>query len=52
MIYASLAGRDGTAADRDKALKYYNRFLEVADPDDEMVPKVRALLEQARESAP
>ncbi|MFZ5441085.1 MAG: FHA domain-containing protein [Myxococcota bacterium] len=47
VIYASLAQRDGTAADRDKARKYYERFLEVADPDDEFVPKVRALLEQA-----
>jgi tetratricopeptide (TPR) repeat protein len=46
--YASIASRDGSAADNEKARKYYERFLEVAPPDDESVPKVRAILDQAR----
>jgi pSer/pThr/pTyr-binding forkhead associated (FHA) protein len=46
-IYASIAQRDNSLSDREKARKYYERFLEVAQPDDEYVPKVKALLEAA-----
>ena len=36
----SLRGRDGSAADdREKARKYYERFIEVAPPDDDYVPE-------------
>lgn len=45
--YARLAARDSSASDMDKARKYYERYLEVAPPDDEYVPKVRQILEQA-----
>lgn len=47
-IYASIATRDQSAADMEKAKKFYERFLEVAPPDDEYVPKVRAILDQAK----
>jgi hypothetical protein len=29
----------------EKARRYYERFLELAPPDDDAVPKVRAILE-------
>ncbi|MEW5740556.1 MAG: FHA domain-containing protein [Myxococcota bacterium] len=45
--YARLAARDSSAQDMDKARKYYERYLEVAPPDDEFVPKVRQILEAA-----
>lgn len=45
--YARLAARDGSQADMEKARKYYERFIEVAPPDDEYVPKVRQILEAA-----
>jgi hypothetical protein len=32
----------------EKARKYYERYLEVAPPDDEYVPRVRQILEQAK----
>lgn len=47
-VYASIATRDQSANDMEKAKKYYERFLEVAPPDDEFVPKVRNILEQAK----
>lgn len=47
-VYASIATRDQSASDMEKARKYYERFLEVAPPDDEYVPKVKAILEQAK----
>ena len=46
-VYASIAQRDNSLSDREKARKYYERFLEVAPPDDEYVPRVRSILEQA-----
>lgn len=50
--YASIAMRDNSVADRDRARAYYQRFLEVAPPDDEYVPKVRAILEVVGDSPP
>jgi pSer/pThr/pTyr-binding forkhead associated (FHA) protein len=47
--YARLAARDSSAADMEKARKYYERYLEVAPPDDEYVPKVRQILEAAKQ---
>lgn len=47
-VYASIASRDQSAADMERAKKYYERFLEVAPPDDEYVVKVRNILEQAK----
>ncbi|MFO0600794.1 MAG: FHA domain-containing protein [Myxococcaceae bacterium] len=44
-VYAAIATRDQSAADMEKARKYYERFLVVAPPDDEYVPKVRAILD-------
>lgn len=46
--YARIASRDSSASDREKARKYYERFVEVAPPDDPDVPKVRQILEQAQ----
>lgn len=52
-VYASIASRDQSASDMEKARHSYQRFLEVAPPDDEYVPKVQAILDQARgNSAP
>lgn len=45
--YAKIAMRDGSDTDMEKARKAYERFLEVAPPDDEYVPKVREILEAA-----
>jgi pSer/pThr/pTyr-binding forkhead associated (FHA) protein len=42
--YASRGERDGAADDYDKARENYQKFLEVAPPDDEYVPKVRNIL--------
>lgn len=50
-VYASIAARDQSAADMEKARRYYERFLEVAPPDDEYVPKVQAILDQARDTS-
>ena len=47
-VYAFIAGRDGSAADMEKARKYYERFIEVAPPDDDYVPKVKAILDAAK----
>lgn len=47
-VYASIATRDQSASDMEKARKYYERFLEVAPPDDDYVPKVKAILEAAK----
>ncbi|MFT3710385.1 MAG: FHA domain-containing protein [Archangium sp.] len=46
-VYAAIATRDQSASDMEKAKKYYERFLVVAPPDDEYVPKIKNLLEQA-----
>ncbi|MCC6337270.1 MAG: protein kinase [Myxococcales bacterium] len=45
--WARLAARDSDARAMDKAKKAYERYLEVAPPDDEYVPKVKLILEQA-----
>lgn len=50
--YAALASRDQSAADMEHAKEYYERFLEVAPPDDENVPKVRAILEAVKDPEP
>ena len=47
-VYAAIANRDQSANDMEKARKFYERFLEVAPPDDDYVPKVRAILDQAK----
>lgn len=44
-VHAAISVRDSSAQDREKARRYYQRFLELAPPDDEAVPKVRAILE-------
>ena len=44
-VYAKISGRDSSAPDMEKARRYYERFLELAPPDDDAVPKVRAILE-------
>lgn len=46
--FARIASRDSSAADREKARKYYERFIEVAPPDDPDVPKVRQILDAAQ----
>ena len=46
--YAALATRDQSASDMDKARRYYEQYLELAPPDDEYVPKVRAILDLAK----
>lgn len=48
-IYASLAARDQSAMDRERAQRAYERFLELASPNDEYVPKVKTILSQAGE---
>jgi tetratricopeptide (TPR) repeat protein len=45
--YAALATRDQSAADMEKARKYYEKYVAVAPPEDEYTPKVRAILEAA-----
>lgn len=48
-VYASIAARDQSISDQQKARKNYERYLEVAPPDDEYVPRVKAILEQANQ---
>ncbi len=52
--WASLSARDARSDARDKARALYQRYLELAPPDDAYVPKVRAILAQdgAEASAP
>ncbi len=47
-VYAYIAGRDGSANDMEKARKNYERFLQVAPPDDEYVQRVKAILDAAK----
>ena len=47
-VYASIATRDQSSSDMEKARKFYERFLEVAPPDDDYVPKVKAILDAAK----
>lgn len=49
-VYASIATRDQSAGDMEKARKWYERFLEVAPPDDDYVPKVKAILDAAKQN--
>jgi len=51
-VYASIALRDNSLADRVRAQQFYERFLELAPPDDEYVPKVRAILDAATDKTP
>ncbi len=44
-LYARIANRDRSMEANEKARIHYEKFLEVAPPDDENVPKVRAVLE-------
>lgn len=46
--YANLARINSSSNDNEKGRQAYERFLEVAPPDDEYVPKVRSILEQAK----
>ncbi|MEW6433977.1 MAG: pilus assembly protein N-terminal domain-containing protein [Myxococcota bacterium] len=50
--YARIASRDGDAEKMERARTAYQRFLEVAPPDDVHVPKVRQILEAAPDEAP
>lgn len=45
--YASIAARDNTSADMERARKHYKLFLDYAPPDHRSVPKVKAMLEVA-----
>lgn len=47
--YAAIAARDGSALDMEKARKAYERFLDVAPPEDEYYPKVEAILDAAKD---
>ena len=44
-VLAKIAARDSSPGDMEKARRAYERFLELASPDDDAVPKVRAILE-------
>jgi Flp pilus assembly protein TadD len=46
--YARIALRDGSDQARAKARRAYERFLEVAAPDDPYVSRVRVMLEEAQ----
>lgn len=46
--YARLALRDGGDHNRAKARRAYERYLELAAPDDAYVPRVRVILEEAQ----
>lgn len=46
---ASISARDNSPEHRERARKAYERFLELAPPDDDAVPKVRAILGVANE---
>lgn len=47
-VYASIAMRDQSAPDIERARQMYEKFLELAPPDDAYVPKVTAILEVGR----
>lgn len=42
--YASIGSRDSSAAEMDKAKKYYEKYLELAPEDDPYVAKIRTIL--------
>jgi tetratricopeptide (TPR) repeat protein len=45
--YARVSGRTGSARDRARSRKAYQRYLEVAPPGDSFVPRVRKILEES-----
>jgi tetratricopeptide (TPR) repeat protein len=45
--HAKIASRDNSESERAKGRKFYERYLELAPPDDKDVPKVRGILEKA-----
>ena len=52
-VYASIANRDQSASDLEKARQSYEKFLELAPADDEYRARVQAILQAADEgSAP
>jgi tetratricopeptide (TPR) repeat protein len=50
--HAKIASRDGNEAERAKGRKFYERYLELAPPDDKDVAKVRGILEKAAADQP
>lgn len=46
-VYAALAARDYSPSDMKKARTAYERYVELAPPDDEYVPKVKRILEDS-----
>ncbi len=46
-VYARIANRNQSAADTEQARVHYQRFLELAPPDDPDVPRVRKILAEA-----
>jgi tetratricopeptide (TPR) repeat protein len=46
-MHARISARDGSASDQELARKNYERFIELAPPEDEAVPKVRKILDEA-----
>jgi tetratricopeptide (TPR) repeat protein len=49
--YAAIATRDQSARAMEKAREAYERFVAVAPPDDEYVPKVMAILNAAKDDS-
>lgn len=47
-VYARISQRDQSLSDQAKAKKYYQRFVELASPDDPAVEKVKKLLQDAQ----
>ncbi|MFO0598633.1 MAG: hypothetical protein U0228_25220 [Myxococcaceae bacterium] len=43
-VYASIGARDQSSSDIEKARKNYEKFLELAPPNDEYVAKVKQIL--------
>ncbi len=50
--YAKKGAAENNAEDVKKGLAHYERFVELAPPDDESVPKVRKIIEQYKNSPP
>lgn len=51
-VWAKVSSRDSSEDALRKARAYYERFLELAPPDDDAVPKVRAILGMTHENEP
>lgn len=47
-VYARISQRDQSLSDQAKAKKYYQRFVDLASPDDPAVEKVKKLLQDAQ----